>query len=265
MRISTKLGDNKKINITCLYIIWCFALEITRPSTITLVKGEPGVGKTTLVIKSLSNVKKCYYVSYNETADSLSKKMERLNVNSNNIKLVRGLSGSGQALNRQVSEILSQMQDGAVVVIDSIDAMLEGVNDEPGRRALLQVIYSSAKQHNASLVFVTEGSSKLSKRLGYISDLILNVGFEIREEKIVRYISIEKDRDRRVERQRYNFTLEGNAEIFDGSIDLKNEREISGYAPVEFPNEIKIGDGDDFLGRYSLSWIIALLKSSITI
>lgn len=223
-------------------------LEIARPSTITLVKGSPGVGKTTLVLKSLNDVKKSYFVSYNETLESLFQKMDRLGIKNNgHIKFVRGLSGSGEALNKQTSEIISQMQNGAVVVIDSIDAMLEGVKSDFGMRTLLQVIYSSAKQHNASLILITEDSIALSSRLSYISDIIIRAELEIKEEKIIRYAEIEKDRDKMISKQRYNFTFEGGVSIFDGSIGMINE--INGYVPIEFPNEIKIGDNNEFLGR----------------
>ncbi|MDG6930330.1 MAG: AAA family ATPase [Nitrososphaerota archaeon] len=223
-------------------------LEIARPSTITLVKGAPGAGKTTLVLKSLIDVEKSYFVSYNETIDSLLQKMERLGIKNNgHIELVRGLSGTGGALNKQTSEIISQMQKGAAVVIDSIDAMLEGVKSDFGMRTLLQVIYSSAKQHNASLILITEGSMALTERLSYISDIIINVELEIKEEKIIRYAEIEKDRDRMIAKQRYNFTFEQGASIFDGSIGAIND--IAGYEPVRFPDEIKIGDNNEYLGR----------------
>jgi len=223
-------------------------LDITRPSTITLVKGSPGVGKTTLVLRSLKDVKKSFFVSYNETLDSLTKKMERLGIDKNkNIEFRRGLSGSGRALNRQVSEIISQMEGGAVVVIDSIDAMLESVESDFGMRTLLQVIYSSAKQHKASLILITEGSTMLSDRLSYISDIIIRVELEVDKGKITRYAEIEKDRDRMISKRRYNFTLESGVTIFDGSVNIENE--IYGYNPIVFPEDIKIGDGQEFLGR----------------
>src|SRR3990167_1229775 len=87
------------------------------PSEVILLTGEPGVGKSTLLLQSLSKLN-VLYISGEESAEQIKDRAERLKVNLGNFLFSESL---------QVEGIIDGLQDLSdkidIVVIDSIQTV----------------------------------------------------------------------------------------------------------------------------------------------
>lgn len=71
-------------------------LEILKTKNyVSLIEGDPGIGKTILALASALDSDKVIYISYNETEDSIFSKAKNIvGKDPKNLKIIRMLSGT---------------------------------------------------------------------------------------------------------------------------------------------------------------------------
>ncbi|MGC8557871.1 MAG: RAD55 family ATPase [Nitrososphaeria archaeon] len=192
---------------------------------VTVLEGEPGIGKTTLALASALAAGKAKYISYNEPEESLRNKAQRvMHRMPENLEVAHMLSGSTQ---RTFTEIINAMSEGKIVILDSVDAFLWGEADQKPERALLQLIYESVKVRSGSLILINEGISGLSNMLKFVVDAYIRMETENLLGINVRKISVKKDRDYPVSIHPFYYTFHDGLQVFSSSyfLDLDAARQ----------------------------------------
>lgn len=185
---------------------------------VTILEGEPGIGKTTLALASALAAGRVKYISYNEPEESLRNKAQRvLHRVPENLEVVHMLSGGTQST---FSEIIDAMSEGKTVILDSVDTFLWGETGQKPERALLQLIYESVKVRNGSLVLINEGISGLSNMLKFVVDAYIRMETENLLGINVRKISVKKDRDYPVSVYPFYYTFHEGLQVFSSSYSL---------------------------------------------
>lgn len=148
------------------------------PGSVTLVGGDPGIGKSTLllqVISFLSRSEKVLYVSGEESLSQIAMRAERLGVYEEKIDLMS---------ETDVSKIVSKIESNgvSVAIIDSIQTIYHpDLQSSPGSVTQLKEscaqLVKLAKTHNVSLFIVghvtKEGSLAGPKILEHMVDTVL--------------------------------------------------------------------------------------------
>ena len=157
-----------------------------------LIGGDPGIGKSTLLLQALASLAKqehtsrsdlvqseaggCLYVSGEEAIDQIRLRARRLGLNKSSVRLAAATS---------VREILSSLQKephAQVVVIDSVQTLyLDSLDSAPGTvaqvRASTQALIRLSKQRGFSLLLVghvtKEGLLAGPKVLEHMVDTVL--------------------------------------------------------------------------------------------
>ncbi len=126
------------------------------PGSVLLVGGDPGIGKSTLllqVVASLSKHMTCCYISGEEGVDQVRMRALRLGITDSNLQLAAATN---------ISDILTTLAHGqppSVVVIDSIQTMFsENIESAPGSvgqvRLCTQELIHFAKKNNTIVILV---------------------------------------------------------------------------------------------------------------
>ncbi len=149
------------------------------PGSAVLVGGDPGIGKSTLllqVLARLSQAMPCAYVSGEESIDQIRLRARRLELENAALHL---------AATNNVREIVGAMREKdapAVIVIDSIQTMFADVLDSaPGTvaqvRASAQELIAAAKKRHTCLLLVghvtKEGALAGPRVLEHMVDTVL--------------------------------------------------------------------------------------------
>ncbi len=149
------------------------------PASAVLVGGDPGIGKSTLlmqVVANLSQSLRCVYISGEESVDQLKRRAVRLNVSHDNLQI---------ATHSVLSDILHSLEVlnyPSILVIDSIQTMyLEHISGIPGSvsqvRACANELISFCKMHNITLIMIghvtREGQIAGPKVLEHMVDSVL--------------------------------------------------------------------------------------------
>ena len=124
------------------------------PGSVLLVGGDPGIGKSTLLLQvaaRLSEKQPCYYISGEEAVEQVRARAIRLGVGHAPLKLASAT---------HIQEIVGALesQKTPLVIIDSIQTMyLEGLDSVPGsvsqvRAATHQLIQLAKKSHIAIIM-----------------------------------------------------------------------------------------------------------------
>ncbi len=127
------------------------------PGTAILVGGDPGIGKSTLMLQALANMAaaglRCVYISGEESVDQIRLRAERLGLSDAPVKL------AAETRTRDILATLAGADKPDVVVIDSIQTMYSEMHDAaPG--SVTQVRLSSqnlihfAKKSGAALFLI---------------------------------------------------------------------------------------------------------------
>ncbi len=104
----------------------------TVPGSAILVGGDPGIGKSTLLLQACASIAnlpshpECYYISGEEAIDQVRIRAKRLQLEQSPVKLTSATD---------VKDIIATLEksNAAVVIIDSIQTMyLEEVESTPG-------------------------------------------------------------------------------------------------------------------------------------
>lgn len=148
--------------------------------SVNLLAGEPGIGKSTLLLQLADAVAKSHsvlYVSGEESAHQIGLRAKRLGVTSDTLKL---------ATSTVTDDIAASVQSGAyeLVVVDSIQTIaVDGVPTAPGTVSQItnstQMIMQAAKQGGAAVVLVghvtKEGAIAGPKVLEHVVDVVLQL------------------------------------------------------------------------------------------
>jgi DNA repair protein RadA/Sms len=145
------------------------------PGSIILLGGEPGIGKSTLLLQVLSNMGKSFYITAEESLSQIKLRADRLGISGSKIELI----ADGDLLSIE-EEILKSKPD--LLVVDSIQTVfLSNYPSTPG--SIVQVRESGiflqklAKRTGIPIVLVghvtKEGSLAGPRILEHLVDVVL--------------------------------------------------------------------------------------------
>jgi DNA repair protein RadA/Sms len=179
------LVDLKKIDTLNLTRLTTGISEIDRvlgggfvPGSLTLLSGEPGIGKSTLVAQiadALSKDRLVIYVSGEESAAQVKGRLERLNCSLENLRFIGETN-----IEKIVSSVLKASPD--LVIIDSIQTVYSSlIPSEAGSinqiRAGAVKFLEVAKEHDISVILIghitKDGQVAGPKSLEHIVDTVL--------------------------------------------------------------------------------------------
>lgn len=150
------------------------------PGSLVLVAGQPGIGKSTLLMQIASNIaegKNVLYISGEESAHQVASRASRLKANSKNLEIASSNSAEDVSLT-------IQKHPYNVVFVDSIQTMtVSGVASAAGSVSQItnstHLLMAAAKATNTTIVLVghvtKEGSIAGPKILEHIVDVVLNL------------------------------------------------------------------------------------------
>ena len=146
----------------------------------TLIGGEPGVGKSTLILQLTSildkNFSKCLYVSGEESIDQIKIRADRLQITQSNIQLLSTSSLS------DIIHSLKKDKDFKCLVVDSIQTIYDSkISSSPGTivqiRMCTHELINFTKQHNIILFILgqitKDGQIAGPKTLEHMVDTVL--------------------------------------------------------------------------------------------
>lgn len=160
--------------------------------SVVLLSGEPGIGKSTLLLQICSDISKEYkvlYVSGEESKNQLKVRAKRLNVSSDNLYILTETN---------ISDVLPQIDSISpnVVIIDSIQTMYdERVNSTPSSLSQVKectmAIINKAKTSGISVIIVghvnKEGNIAGPKVVEHMVDAVLHFeGERSHQNRIIR-------------------------------------------------------------------------------
>ncbi len=202
--------------------------------SIVLLGGEPGIGKSTLILQSaakISLLEKVLYVTAEESLEQIKIRWERLDQKSSNLKIF--------AENNLLS-IINEIKrlKPKIAIIDSIQA-INNAEMESSSGSVSQVrscsseLQNFAKKHNIALLIIghvtKDGSLAGPKTLEHLVDVVLNFeGDHIASRRLLRGI-----------KNRFGATLElgvfemqenGLNEVINPNSSFTNNENISGVA-----------------------------------
>ena len=144
------------------------------PGSLVLLAGNPGIGKSTLLLQIAASIEKTLYVSGEESAFQIKMRAERLGIKSNFLML--------DEINIENIIALVQKEKPAVLIIDSIQTMYDP-NSETSPGSMTQVKASAlklqqfAKASNISVIMIghitKSGAVAGPKTLEHLVDTVL--------------------------------------------------------------------------------------------
>ncbi len=150
------------------------------PGSVTLIGGDPGIGKSTLLLQLLGKLsyqkEKCIYVSGEESLSQIKMRADRLGVKNNDIEFASITNASDIAIT------INSQQKRCVLVIDSIQTMyLPQLDNSPGTvsqvRASAHELILAAKKTNTILILIghltKDGAIAGPKVLEHMVDTVL--------------------------------------------------------------------------------------------
>lgn len=149
------------------------------PGSVILVGGDPGIGKSTLLLQvaaQLSHHKKCLYISGEEGVEQIRMRAKRLEAEKSPLQLV-----SATNIGR-IMATLDHMNDCDLVIIDSIQTMyIDNIESAPGTvtqvRMCSQELIRHAKEKGLVIILVghvtKDGSIAGPRVLEHMVDAVL--------------------------------------------------------------------------------------------
>ena len=145
------------------------------PGSVVLLGGEPGIGKSTLVMQIASKLKNTYYVSGEESLQQIKMRADRLKVKSQNVNIIAETNVDA------IITALTKIKP-SLVIVDSVQTMYSA--DFPSTAgSLVQVRESAlrlqkyAKQNNVPVILVghvtKDGAVAGPKTLEHMVDVVL--------------------------------------------------------------------------------------------
>ena len=160
------------------------------PGAVILLTGEPGVGKSTLLLQALQHLK-TLYISGEEAAEQVADRAERLKVNLDNFSFSSDLQVEG------ITEGLRELKNSIdVLVVDSIQTVYsKNIDAPPGNVSQLREtsaqLIAAAKDLKIPILIVghvtKEGDVAGPKTLEHMVDTVINFeGERISQFRILR-------------------------------------------------------------------------------
>lgn len=149
------------------------------PGSVILLGGDPGIGKSTILLQIMAELSKkysCSYISGEEAVDQIRLRAERLGVSHSAVALA-GATNVGA-----IVKALDKQDSTAVVVIDSIQTMyIDALESAPGTvaqvRSSAQELMKIAKKRSIVLILVghvtKEGTIAGPRVLEHMVDAVL--------------------------------------------------------------------------------------------
>ena len=145
------------------------------PGSVILLGGEPGIGKSTLVMQIASKLKNTYYISGEESLQQIKMRADRLKVKAQNVNIIAETNVDA------IITALSKIKP-SLVIVDSVQTMYSA--DFPSTAgSLVQVRESAlrlqkyAKQNNVPVILVghvtKDGAVAGPKTLEHMVDVVL--------------------------------------------------------------------------------------------
>lgn len=156
------------------------------PGEVILLTGEPGIGKSTLILQALKNIK-TLYISGEESGEQVKERADRLNINLDNFLFSNDLQIEG--IIESVSEIKDKIE---VLVIDSIQTIYsKNIEGSPSGisqiKETTKLLVNFAKKNNIVVIIIghitKEGDIAGPKTLEHFVDAVL----QFEGEKISNY------------------------------------------------------------------------------
>lgn len=144
---------------------------------VVLIAGEPGIGKSTMLLQLADNLDKTMYVSGEESASQVAIRAERLGIKNKNIDFLESTD-----VDDIVAQLMTNSQQPTVVIVDSIQTMstsdLTGLAGSVGQvRECAFRLLQFAKTNNIPLILVghvtKEGTVAGPSVLAHIVDTVL--------------------------------------------------------------------------------------------
>lgn len=148
--------------------------------SVTLLSGDPGIGKSTLLLQiagESSKTKTVLYVSGEESVHQIALRAKRLGLSSNRLSIT-----STSSTNQIASEILSGRHE--IVIVDSIQTItLDEVGSSAGSIAQItnssSLLTQAAKQSNCAVIIIghvtKDGNVAGPKLLEHIVDVVMSL------------------------------------------------------------------------------------------
>ena len=150
------------------------------PGSVTLIGGDPGIGKSTLLLQLVGNLSKlkeeCIYISGEESLSQIKMRADRLGLKDNNIQFASVTNAS------DIAATISSIGKRHILVIDSIQTMyLPQLDSSPGTvsqvRASTHELIIAAKKTNSILILIghvtKDGSIAGPRVLEHMVDTVL--------------------------------------------------------------------------------------------
>ena len=202
--------------------------------SVVLLGGEPGIGKSTLVLQAaakISLVKKVLYITAEESLEQVKIRWERLNQSSANLKIFA---------ENELSLIIEEIQNDlpAIAIIDSIQA-IHNIEMESSCGSVSQVrscsseLQKLAKEANITLLIIghvtKDGNLAGPKTLEHLVDVVLNFeGDQISSHRLLR--SFKNRFGATLELGIFDMKMNGLHEVKNPSSSFTNKENIPGVA-----------------------------------
>jgi DNA repair protein RadA/Sms len=204
--------------------------------SITLIGGEPGIGKSTLLLQlALKLQKKVLYISGEESESQLKMRAERIGINNTNCYVMceTSLDNLLQYLQKDIPEIL---------IVDSVQTLSsEAIDSPPGS-------ISQIKECTAELLRFAKSTNVPVFLIGHINKDGNIAGPKVLEHMVDTVLQFEGDRH-------YNYRILRTLKNRFGSASEIGIYEMkgTGLREIENPSEILINEREDHLSGSSIS------------
>ena len=148
--------------------------------SVTLIGGDPGIGKSTLLLQIVGNLSKmdehCLYISGEESISQIKMRADRLGIQDKRIKFASVTNAA------DIATTMNSMKKRCVLIIDSIQTMyLPQIDSSPGTvnqvRASTNELIIAAKKSNSILILIghvtKDGSIAGPRILEHMVDTVL--------------------------------------------------------------------------------------------
>lgn len=203
------------------------------PGSLVLVGGDPGIGKSTLLLQVSNNVaetgKKVLYISGEESENQIKMRAKRLNISSDNLYIYT--ENNLAAIELQIAEVEPDM-----VIVDSIQTMISPeINSAPGT-------ISQIKEGTSKFMKISKSKSISTFIVGHVTKEGALAGPKLLEHMVDTVLYFEGERYNtyrllRAVKNRFGSTNElGVFEMkSDGLVELENPSKV---LIAEKPNDV---------------------------